>query len=80
MESEHVSVAEKAQISTQQMTALTMKLAELQSHILRLNALGDRLADEASIPEKEFNFQQTPASGGPMTQAGSLTKRRYIPL
>lgn len=49
-----------------QITALTMKLAELQSQVLRLNALGDRLADENEIPEKEFNFEAAPPSGGPM--------------
>jgi len=49
----------------QQVTALTIKLAELQGQVLRLNALGERLADDANIPEKEFNFSKTPASGGP---------------
>lgn len=53
------------QVKNQQVTALTIKLAELQSQVLRLNALGDRLADDAGIPEKEFNFSQLPASGGP---------------
>ncbi len=53
------------QVKDQQITALTIKLAELQSQVLRLNALGDRLAEDASIPEKEFNFNQLPASGGP---------------
>ena len=53
----------------QQITALTIKLAELQSQVLRLNALGDRLADDANIPEKEFNFNQLPASGGPASNA-----------
>jgi len=48
-----------------QVTALTMKLAELQSQLLRLNALGERLADDANIPDKEFNFSQLPPSGGP---------------
>ncbi|WP_232771108.1 M23 family metallopeptidase [Colwellia sp. 75C3] len=53
------------QVKEQKITALTIKLAELQSQVLRLNALGDRLADDANIPEKEFNFKQLPASGGP---------------
>ncbi|KGJ95287.1 M23 family metallopeptidase [Colwellia psychrerythraea] len=53
------------QAKNQQITALTIKLAELQSQVLRLNALGNRLADDASIPKKEFNFDQLPASGGP---------------
>ena len=53
-------------VNRQQVTAVAMKLAELQSQVLRLNALGDRLAEEASIPDSEFNFQQSPPSGGPM--------------
>ena len=52
----------------QQVVALTMKLAELQSQVLRLNALGDRLAEQANIPEKEFNLEQLPPSGGPLEQ------------
>ncbi|WP_231731601.1 M23 family metallopeptidase [Colwellia sp. TT2012] len=56
-------------ITEQQITALTMKLAELQSQVLRLNALGDRLADDANIPANEFNFSQLPVSGGPFSEA-----------
>jgi murein DD-endopeptidase MepM/ murein hydrolase activator NlpD len=56
-------------IEDQKITALTIKLAELQSQVLRLNALGDRLADDANIPTKEFNFNQLPASGGPLSEA-----------
>jgi len=56
-------------VKDQKITALTIKLAELQSQVLRLNALGDRLADDANIPEKEFNFNQLPASGGPVSEA-----------
>ncbi|MCJ8294955.1 MAG: M23 family metallopeptidase [Colwellia sp.] len=52
-------------IKDQKITALTIKLAELQSQVLRLNALGDRLADDANIPANEFNFSQLPVSGGP---------------
>lgn len=53
----------------QQVTALTLKLAELQSQVLRLNALGDRLAEQANIPDNEFNFDRPPVSGGPMSKA-----------
>lgn len=48
------------------LTALTIKLAELQSQVLRLNALGERLANDADIPQKEFNFTQLPPAGGPV--------------
>ena len=48
--------------------ALTLKLAELQSQILRLNAIGNHLADKANVPEKEFNFSELPSSGGPVSK------------
>ena len=60
---------EPNKVKDQKITALTIKLAELQSQVLRLNALGDRLADDANIPEKEFNFNQLPARGGPVSEA-----------
>ncbi|MFT6902440.1 MAG: murein DD-endopeptidase MepM/ murein hydrolase activator NlpD [Colwellia sp.] len=63
-----------------QVTAVTMKLAELQSQVLRLNALGDRLAEEASIPDNEFNFQQAPPSGGPMYQADGVKQTSLAEL
>ncbi|TLU66732.1 M23 family metallopeptidase [Thalassotalea litorea] len=49
-----------------QVTALTARLAELQSHVLRLNALAKRLAEDANIPEDEFNMSTAPSSGGPL--------------
>lgn len=67
-------------IEQQQLTALTLKLAELQSHILRLNALGERLADNANIPEKEFNFNHLPASGGPAGHSKITTNKSLAQL
>ncbi|MCP4988218.1 MAG: peptidoglycan DD-metalloendopeptidase family protein [Colwellia sp.] len=63
------------QAKEQKITALTIKLAELQSQVLRLNALGERLADDANIPDKEFNFQQLPASGGPVSSAFPINNK-----
>ena len=67
-------------LKKQQLTALTMKLAELQSHVLRLNALGERLADNANIPEQEFNFNQLPSSGGPSTASSELSRKSLAQL
>ncbi|TMM47734.1 M23 family metallopeptidase [Colwellia ponticola] len=61
-------------------TALTIKLAELQSQVLRLNALGDRLADNANIPTNEFNFSQLPASGGPVSKDFPVTDKTFEQL
>ena len=75
-----INIGEEAKLELSQtddprVLALTMKLAELQSHVLRINALGDRLADEASIPDKEFNFSQLPPSGGPLLQTENISNK-----
>jgi murein DD-endopeptidase MepM/ murein hydrolase activator NlpD len=45
--------------------AMALRLGALNAHILRLNALGKRLADMAKIDNREFNFDSEPATGGP---------------
>lgn len=45
--------------------ALTHRLGELQAQVLRLNALGSRLAHLAGLDKGEFNFQATVGVGGP---------------
>lgn len=64
----------------QQVIALTLKLAELQSQVLRLNALGDRLADENDIPDKEFNFDEMPPAGGPAQSAEAVNNKTLAEL
>ena len=48
-----------------ELTAMTMKLGELQAQIMRLEALGQRLANAAQIDGEEFNFNQPLPIGGP---------------
>jgi hypothetical protein len=62
---EHALTNKNPELTKQQLAALTLKLADMQSHVLRLNALGERLASQADIPEEEFNFSQLPPAGGP---------------
>ncbi len=64
----------------QKVLALTVKLAELQSQVLRLNALGNRLASNANIPSKEFDFSEAPPSGGPMQTLAMTTPKSYSTL
>lgn len=71
---------DNTQVNSHQVTAVAMKLAELQSQVLRLNALGDRLAEDASIPENEFNFEQLPYSGGPITQSHDTESKSLAEL
>ncbi|MCW8944809.1 MAG: M23 family metallopeptidase [Sedimenticola sp.] len=44
--------------------ALALRLGQMQSHILRINALGERLAKLGKLDEGEFNFDEEPARGG----------------
>lgn len=44
--------------------ALTLRLAELQSRVIRLDAMGQRLTEMANLDEGEFDFQNPPALGG----------------
>ena len=48
-----------------QIDELVSRLAGLQSHVTRLDALGSKLTKMADIDENEFGFQEAPAVGGP---------------
>ncbi len=52
--------------------ALTLRLAELQSRVVRLDALGERLTEMADLEKGEFDFQSAPAQGGPAVAADGL--------
>ena len=51
-------------LSEDKVQALSSRLASMQAHILRLDAAGARLAEEAGITD-EFGFGAAPAMGGP---------------
>lgn len=51
----------------QEVDALTVKLAELQGKLMRIDALGERLVDLANLSSDEFDFSLQPAVGGPVT-------------
>ena len=58
------------------LTAMTRRLAGLQAHVTRLDALGTHLTDLVGLEGSEFDFSGPPAIGGPsrpITGAPSLT-------
>lgn len=55
--------------STGDLEALTIKLAEAQARLLRVEALGERLVSVSKIKSGEFDFSTRPALGGQMVQA-----------
>lgn len=51
------------------LNAITLRMAELQGRLVRLDALGERLTAMANLDEGEFDFSQPLAVGGPETEA-----------
>jgi murein DD-endopeptidase MepM/ murein hydrolase activator NlpD len=45
--------------------ALSIRVAQMNARMIRLDALGRRLTDMAEIDDEEFNFDSIPAVGGP---------------
>jgi len=52
----------------EQLVGLTLRMAELQTRLTRLDALGERLIDQTKLDKGEFNFGDLPAIGGPSRQ------------
>ncbi len=50
----------------QRMAGIMLKLADMQSQILRLDVLGSRLVQQAKLNPSEFTFNQIPSTGGPL--------------
>lgn len=66
---QHQSVSELRETATAQLSAIALRMAELQARLVRLDALGERLITMAQLDEGEFDFSQPPAVGGPETVA-----------
>lgn len=58
-------VAEAQQQAREDVEALSVRLGQLQAHVIRIDALGQRLTRMADLEEDEFDFRNPPAQGGP---------------
>ena len=63
---EHIREEAEANID-----ALSSRIGLLQAHVMRLDALGRKLVHMASIDKAEFDFDLTPAMGGPESVTNS---------
>ena len=64
-------IAEARRGAQAHLNALSLKLGELQARMMRLDALGERLASMAKLSGEEFDFAAVPGIGGPL-EVGSL--------
>ena len=53
------------------LTALSSKVGSLQAHIVRLDALAERVVNVAQLDSQEFALSESPAIGGPSDRATS---------
>jgi len=65
MRGQKAEIERLRQHSQEQLDALTVRIAELQARLVRLDALGKRLTHIADLDEGEFDFDRAPPVGGP---------------
>ncbi|HEX5276465.1 MAG TPA: M23 family metallopeptidase [Fluviicoccus sp.] len=63
-----VPVAVSAATEEAQIRIMNQRIAELQARMMRLDALGQHLAESANLKSGEFNFDPKGPSGGPLVQ------------
>jgi murein DD-endopeptidase MepM/ murein hydrolase activator NlpD len=51
-----------------------MRIGQMNAHVIRLDALGNRLTQMANIDRREFDFESTPAVGGPESDIGAAAQ------
>lgn len=54
----------KDQYLKENLTAMAVKLGEMQAQLIRLDALGERVQGLAGVKPEDFNFKEPPARGG----------------
>jgi len=52
--------------------AIALRLGEMRSQVMRLDALGERLVDMAELDPDEFDFRTPPGRGGPELSAATV--------
>lgn len=63
---EQRDVISESKLNTQaELDALVRRSGQLQAHVIRLNALGQKVMKLAKMDPDEFNFSNPPALGGP---------------
>ncbi len=68
LDHQHLQIEESRQQAQQHLAVLSLRVAELQARLVRLDALGERLTTMAKLDAGEFDFSQPPAIGGPETE------------
>lgn len=74
MDVQRLKIDEVTKNAEENMNALALRLGKLQAHVIRIDALGSRLASMAKLDNGEFDFSQSPAQGGPVSANDNSTE------
>ena len=64
LEAERQAIADAKSQQRAHTDVLALKIAEMQGHLMRLDALGDRLVEVGNLDREEFDFASSPPVGG----------------
>ena len=62
---QHAEQIKQQAYMRESLDTMAVRLGQMQAQLLRLDTLGGRLAKLTGMKPQEFNFNQTPAQGGP---------------
>ncbi|MGD2075908.1 MAG: peptidoglycan DD-metalloendopeptidase family protein [Gammaproteobacteria bacterium] len=65
LEEQKQELAKARDDARNQLDALALRLGQMQAQMLRVEAIGQRLADATGLDSSEFDFDRLPAQGGP---------------
>ncbi|MEJ2391814.1 MAG: M23 family metallopeptidase [Gammaproteobacteria bacterium] len=71
LDAQKVKLSNATRKAEDSLNALALRLGQLQAHVIRLDALGERLTTMAKLDKGEFDFEHPPAQGGPDSDAQS---------
>jgi hypothetical protein len=71
LDGQRLRIQEAKSVAEDNLNALTLRLGQMQAHVIRLDAMGQRITRIAGLDDGEFDFSNPPAQGGP-EEPGSL--------
>jgi len=66
---QQAQIADTRRVLQEHVDALAKRVGQMNAHVIRLDALGRRLTQMANIDDREFDFGNPPAQGGPEGEA-----------
>jgi len=79
LDAQRLQIDEATRVADENMNALALRLGQLQAHVIRMDALGQRLTKMAKLDKGEFNFDKPPAQGGPVSAGDGHGKSMGVP-